>query len=212
MRGYSDEGGAVAVGASAIAAEARRVSSAQPQLSTRRVSQVVTDSLTAAVDDAAEAEAVEQLVEEHRGEVIDGMLWRGGGDERDVAALDDSTRDGLLLVANVAKLHPLRGRLPRRIEADRRGFRTFDALSNRLTNDWRWRDLKGVHMSLSNAAAFDIEVPRGAMGGRAATRFNAMRFECEDAEVCEKVVGAIARFHHTDGVESSSLRLSANMS
>jgi hypothetical protein len=39
-----------------------------------------------------------------------------------------------------------------------------------------------------------------------------MRFECEDAEVCEKVVGAIARFHHTDGVESSSLRLSANMS
>ena len=51
---YSDEGGAVAVGASAIAAEARRVSSAQPQLSTRRVSQVVTDSLTAAVDDAAE--------------------------------------------------------------------------------------------------------------------------------------------------------------
>jgi hypothetical protein len=190
------------------------VSTQAPHLSARRVSRVVTEALVASGGGgggASEVERAAAVVDAHRSEVIEGMLWPQGGGEADVTAGDEATRDSLILSTNVSKLHPLRGRLPRRLVADRRGFRTYDALSDVLTNEWGWGDLKSVHLSATNAAAFDIEVPRGVHGGRKRTHFNAMRFVCEDADVCEKVVAALARFHHTDGMDATRTRLASNM-
>lgn len=193
-----------------VTREARRVSTQAPHLSARRVSSAVTETLVAS-GGGGSATDIESVVASHRSEVIEGMLWPQGGGEADVTAGDEATRDSLVLSANVSKLHPLRGRLPRRLVADRRGFRTYDSLSDVMTNEWGWVDLKSVHLSATNAAAFDIEVPRGAQGGRKRTHFNAMRFVCEDADVCEKVVAALARFHHTDGMDATRTRLASNM-